>query len=100
MIRMTADDLRRLADQIENREKYGSMCGVVYASIQHHPNGREYLQFEQLASMRNVIATFTTLTGLSPDSIIARGGGGKQPVKPPASRQYAGGLDNSPGEGG
>lgn len=50
MVRMTAEDLRRLADMVENREKYGNMCGVVYASIKHHPNGREFLEFEQPCS--------------------------------------------------
>lgn len=47
MIRLTADDLRHLADQVENREKYGNMCGVVYVTIKHHPNGRKFVEFEQ-----------------------------------------------------
>lgn len=47
MIKLTADDLRRLADRVENREKYGNMRGVVYATIKRHPNGREFLEFEQ-----------------------------------------------------
>lgn len=47
MIKLSPSDLRKLADIIENREKYGSMCGVVYATIQHHPDGRGFLQFEQ-----------------------------------------------------
>lgn len=50
MVRMTADDLRRLADMVENREKYDNMCGVVYAKIKHHPNGQEFLEFEQPSS--------------------------------------------------
>lgn len=66
MIRMTADDLRRLADQIENREKYGSMCGVVYASIQHHPNGREYLQFEQPCQYAECNSNFYHFDGVKP----------------------------------
>lgn len=33
MIKMTVEDLRRLADMVENREKYGNMCGVVYLTI-------------------------------------------------------------------
>lgn len=47
---MTADDLRSLADKVENREKYDNMCGVLYVSIQRHPNGREFLEFEQPCS--------------------------------------------------
>lgn len=47
MIRLTADDLRRLADQVENQEKYGNMHGYVTVSIKHHPNGREFVEFEQ-----------------------------------------------------
>lgn len=47
MIKMTSEELRRLADMVENREKYGNMCGVVYVTIKRHPNGREYLEFEQ-----------------------------------------------------
>jgi len=50
MIRMTAEELRSLADKIENREQYGNMCGVVYVTIKHHPNGREFLEFEQPCS--------------------------------------------------
>lgn len=30
--------------------EYDNMCGVVYASIKHHPNGREFLEFEQPCS--------------------------------------------------
>lgn len=47
MVKMTAEDLRRLADMVENRQKYGSMRGVVYVTMKHHPNGREFLEFEQ-----------------------------------------------------
>lgn len=47
MIRMTVEDLRHLADKIENRQKYGNMYGEVYVTMNHHPNGREYLKFEQ-----------------------------------------------------
>lgn len=50
MIRMTAEELRSLADKIENREQYENMCGVVYVTIKHHPNGREFLEFEQPCS--------------------------------------------------
>lgn len=50
MIRMTAEELRSLADKIENREQYGNMCGVVHVTIKHHPNGREFLEFEQPCS--------------------------------------------------
>lgn len=50
MIRLTAADLRNLADKIENREKYDNMSGVVYVTLEHHPNGREFLQFEQPCS--------------------------------------------------
>lgn len=50
MIRMTAEELRSLADKIENQEKYGNMCGVVYVTIKHHFNGREFLEFEQPCS--------------------------------------------------
>lgn len=47
MIKMTVEDLRHLADMVENREKYGNMCGVVYLTIKQHPNGRKYAEFEQ-----------------------------------------------------
>lgn len=47
MIRLTSDDLRKLADMIENREKYDNMCGIVYASIDENCSGRKTLQFEQ-----------------------------------------------------
>lgn len=63
MIRLTADDLRRLADQIENREKYGSMCGVVYAIFSTTPTGGSTCNLSSLASMRNVIVTITAMTG-------------------------------------
>lgn len=47
MIKLTAEDLRRVANMMDSREKHDSMCGVVYASIKHRPNGREYLELEQ-----------------------------------------------------
>ena len=58
MIRMTAEELRSLADKIENREKYGNMCGVVYVTIKHHPNGREFLEFEQPCSYADCNSNF------------------------------------------
>lgn len=47
MVRFTSEDLRRLADAIDNREKYGNMCGVVYLSIKEHSNRRKFAEFEQ-----------------------------------------------------
>lgn len=47
MVRFTSEDLRRLADAIDNREKYGNMCGVVYLRMKKHPNGKEFAEFEQ-----------------------------------------------------
>lgn len=58
MVKMTAEDLRRLADIVENREKYGNMCGVVYVTIKHHPNGREFLEFEQPCSYAECNSNF------------------------------------------
>lgn len=58
MIRMTAEELRSLADKIENREQYGNMCGVVYVTIKHHPNGREFLEFEQPCSYADCNSNF------------------------------------------
>ncbi|SCJ25353.1 Uncharacterised protein [uncultured Ruminococcus sp.] len=50
MVRFTSEDLRRLADAIDNREKYGNMRGVVFLSMKKHPNGRELAEFEQPCS--------------------------------------------------
>lgn len=47
MIKLTANELRRVADMIENREKYENMCGTVRVKIKKDPNGREYLELEQ-----------------------------------------------------
>ena len=58
MIKLTSEDLRRLADQIDNREKYGNMCGVVYLSIKEHPNGRRFAEFEQPSSFPECGGTF------------------------------------------
>lgn len=44
MVRFTSGDLRRLADAIDNREKYGNMCGVVYLRMKKHPNGKEFAE--------------------------------------------------------
>lgn len=60
-IRFTSEDLRRLADSIDNREKFGNMCGVVYLTIEQHPNGRKFAQFEQpcgYAECNSTIYTF------------------------------------------
>lgn len=46
-IKFTSKDLRRLADAIDNREKYDNMKGVVYLTIKAYPNGRKFAEFEQ-----------------------------------------------------
>lgn len=46
-IKITLDELKELVNDMENQIKYQSMRPVVYVSIEHHPNGRAYLQFEQ-----------------------------------------------------
>ena len=63
MVRMTADDLRRLADMVENRERYNNMCGVVYASIKYHPNGLEFLEFEQPCSYAECDSSYYRYVG-------------------------------------
>ena len=44
---MTAQELRELADRIDNTEQYHCGQGYVAVSIGKHPNGREYIEFEQ-----------------------------------------------------
>lgn len=58
MIRFTSEDLRRLADRIDNGEKYGSMCGVVYLTVEEHPNGRRFAEFEQPCQYAECNSTF------------------------------------------
>lgn len=47
MVKMTLEQLRRLVETLESQEKYSSMLGMVYVSMKQHPNGREFLEFEQ-----------------------------------------------------
>ena len=60
MIKLTADQLRELADRIDNESKYHNMCGYVIATIERHPNGREYLQFEQPCGYAECFSTYYT----------------------------------------
>lgn len=47
MIRFTSEDLRQLADKIDENKRYHDMCEVVYLTICEHPNGKQYARFEQ-----------------------------------------------------
>ncbi len=47
MLIMTAQEVRELADRIDDTELYNSGLGYVAISIGKHPNGREYIEFEQ-----------------------------------------------------
>nr|DAQ61701.1 MAG TPA: hypothetical protein [Caudoviricetes sp.] len=58
MVRFTSEDLRRLADAIDNREKYGNMCGVVYLRMKKHPNGKEFAEFEQSCAYAECYSNF------------------------------------------
>ena len=58
MIRFTSDDLRRIADAIDNGEKYGNMCGVVYLNIKEYPNGQKFAEFEQPCQYAECNSTF------------------------------------------
>ena len=50
MIKLTSNQLRELADKIDEREKFDYMRGVVYVKIEQHLNGKYYLEFEQPCS--------------------------------------------------
>lgn len=58
MVRFTSEDLRRLADAIDNREKYGNMCGVVYLRLGRHPSGRGFAGFEQPCAYAECYSNF------------------------------------------
>lgn len=58
MIKFTSEDLRRLADQIDNREKYHDGRGVVYLTIKEHPNGKRFAEFEQPSGFSECLSTF------------------------------------------
>lgn len=45
--RLTLEQLKLLVNRLENRTKHGDMQPVVTVSIGKHPNGSEYLEFEQ-----------------------------------------------------
>lgn len=47
MVKITPEYLRWLADTIEQKEKYGCMCGCVYLTMHKYPSGKEYAEFEQ-----------------------------------------------------
>lgn len=64
MIRLTSEDLRRLADAIDNREKYGNMCGVVYLTIKEHPNRRKFAEFEQPCAYAECNSNFYRFEGV------------------------------------
>ncbi len=44
---MTAQQLRELADRIDRTKQYNSGRGYVAVRIGKHPNGREYIEYEQ-----------------------------------------------------
>lgn len=47
MIKFTPEILRILADTIEQRSKYDSMCGAVYLTVETNGTGKEVATFEQ-----------------------------------------------------
>lgn len=47
MIKITAEELRILADMIEQREKYDCMCGTVYLTLETNAAGKKVATFEQ-----------------------------------------------------
>jgi len=47
VIRMTAQELRELADKIDNTKKYHCGSGYVIIDVGTHPNGRRFAEFEQ-----------------------------------------------------
>lgn len=47
MLIFTSEELRELADRIDNIKKYHCGQGYVSVSIGSHSNGRKYIEFEQ-----------------------------------------------------
>ena len=60
IITFTSDDLRKLADKMDDREKYDNMCGRVILTVGEYPNGRKYAQFEQPCQYAECFSTFYT----------------------------------------
>ena len=47
MITFTSEELRQLADRIDNAAQYRNLKSYVILEIKKHPNGRSYAEFEQ-----------------------------------------------------
>lgn len=62
-IRISVDQLREMVERMENEQRYHNMCGIVYATIQHHPNGNPILEFEQPCSYADCNSTFYRFDG-------------------------------------
>lgn len=59
-VTFTSDQLRELADKMDDREKYDNMCSWVFLTIGEYPNGRKYAQFEQPCQYAECFSTFYT----------------------------------------
>lgn len=58
MIKMSIEQLKELVERLENRRDYGSMTNKVIITINKHPNGREYLEFEQPCTYPDCNSTY------------------------------------------
>ena len=46
-IRTSIDELEYMIARMKNEQKYGNMSAGVIITMEHWPNGKAYLQFEQ-----------------------------------------------------
>ena len=47
MLKFTSEELRKLADIIDNEHKYHNKRGYVILTIKEYPSGKKYAEFEQ-----------------------------------------------------
>nr|WP_320145689.1 hypothetical protein [uncultured Anaeromusa sp.] len=56
-VRISLTQLQEMVDRIEYQSKHG-MKGTVLVSIQKHPNGEEYVEFEQESVYAECFSSF------------------------------------------
>lgn len=61
-VRVSLDQLKDMVERIEERNKRGCMKGSVLVSIQKHPNGKEYVEFEQESGYAECVSTYYRFT--------------------------------------
>ncbi|MFA9381279.1 MAG: hypothetical protein ACERKO_09480 [Acetanaerobacterium sp.] len=69
MIKLTLEELKTLISRMEINEKHSTKQPYVNVKIAKHPNGREYLEFEQPSYYGDANSTYYRYDGVQPKDV-------------------------------